>query len=182
MKKHILVVSTLVIAIIFGVSGVDGQDAIKMKKGDMDMATMHNGPHQMMMMAYRQNVKTFAKTLRDMSTGGKLADLAMARDAFAQMRQGMEKMQEIRKSHLSMMSPDMREKMKPMMEKMQADQAVVKEHMMALDKALQADAPDASAVERESAALVSQFEKMSMPDKKMSMPDKKMDMPDKMKN
>ena len=78
------------------------------------------------------------------------------------------------------MSAEMREKMKPMMEKMmekmQAEKAVVKEHILALEKALLADAPDAREVERHAAALVSQLEKMDMSDKKMDMSDKKMKM------
>ncbi|MFZ1700941.1 MAG: hypothetical protein WBO10_10220 [Pyrinomonadaceae bacterium] len=173
MKKQMLVILTVLMAVLLGVGVVAAQDAKKMDKDKMmDMDDMKSGPHHSVMMAYKQNVLTFAKALRDMSKGGKLADADLARNAFAEIKQSMEKMDAIQKSHMSKMSPEMREKMKPMMEKMKADQVTVKEQILALDKAFQSDSPDASAVEKHAAALVSQLEKMSMPDKKKEMPDK----------
>lgn len=178
MKKQMLVILTVLMAVLLGVGVVAAQDAKKMEKDKMkkdmmmDMDAMKSGPHHSVMMAYKQNVLTFAKALRDMSKGGKLADVDLARNAFAEIKQSMEKMDAIQKSHMSKMSPEMREKMKPMMEKMQADQVAVKEHILALEKALQVDSPDALAVEKHAAALVSQLEKMSMSEKKKEMPDK----------
>lgn len=55
------------------------------------------------------------------------------------------------------------------MEKMQVEQAIIKGHILALEKALQADAPDALEVEKQAAALVLQLEKMDKSDKKMKM-------------
>lgn len=179
MKKQMLVILTVLLVVLLGVGVVAAQDAKQMEKDKMkkdmmmDMDAMKSGPHHSVMMAYKQNVLTFAKALRDMSKGGKLADIDLARNAFAEIKQSMEKMEAIHQSHMSKMSPEMREKMKPMMEKMQTDQAAVKEHILALEKALQADSPDALAVEKHAAALVSQLEKMSMSDKKMEMPHKK---------
>ena len=175
MRRQILLILTLTMAVLFSVGIAAAQDDKMMKKGDMDMmAQMHKGAHHAVMMAYRQNVLTFAKTLRDMAKGDKLEDAELARGAFAEIKRGMEKMDGIHQAHLNKMSAEMREKMKPMMEKMQADQALVKEHILALEKALQAGAPDAREVEKHASELVAQLEKMKMPDMKMNKPDNKL--------
>lgn len=179
MKKQMLMISTVVLAVLFSVGSGFAQDDKKMNMEGMDMmAEMHKSPHHALMMAHRQSVLNFAKTLRDMAKDGKLADVELARNAFAEIKRGMEKMEEIHQSHMTKMSTEMREKMKPMMEKMQAEKAAMKEHILALEKALQINAPDAKEVEKHAAAIVEQLEKMKMPDKKM---DVKMDMKDKKK-
>lgn len=182
MKKQMLVISMVVFAVLFTVGGVAAQDDKKMQMDGMDMmAMMQKGAHHSMMMGHRQNVLTFARTLRAMVKDGKLEDLELARNAFAEIKRSAEKMEGIQKDHMSKMDPKMMDKMKPMMEKMQAEKASMKEHIAALDKALQADSPDAKEVEKHAAALVVQLEKMKMRDKKMKTPDKKMDMSDKHK-
>ncbi len=168
-----VVISMVVLAVLLSVGGVAAQDDKKMKMDGMDMmAMMQKGAHHKMMMAHRQNVLTFAKTLRDMAKDGKLEDVELARNAFAEIKRSAEKMEGIQKDHMSKMDPKMMEKMKPMMEKMQAEKAAMKEHILALEKALQANAPDAKELEKHAAALVEQLEKMKMPDKKMDMSDK----------
>lgn len=173
MKKQMAVISMVVLAVLLSVGGVAAQDGKKMKMDGMDMMDMmQKSPHHSMMMAHRQNVLTFAKTLHDMTKDGKLEDIELARNAFAEIKRSAEKMEGIQKDHMSKMDPKMMEKMKPMMEKMQAEKAAMKEHILTLEKALQADAPDAKEVEIHAAALVEQLEKMKMPDKKMDMSDK----------
>jgi hypothetical protein len=173
MKKQIFVIAAAIVAVLLSVGGVFAQGDKAMKKGGMDMmAEMHKGAHHSMVMAHRQNVLSFAKTLREMAQGDKLEDVEMARSAFAEIKRGVEKMQEIHQSHLGKMSAEMRDKMKPMTEKMQAQQAAVREHIIALEKALQSNAPDAREVEKHAAALIAQLEKMGMSDKKMEMPGK----------
>jgi hypothetical protein len=177
MKKRFLMISTIILTGLLTVGGVFAQDGDKKMKMDGDMSAMmekmHKSPHHKMMMTYRENVLNFAKTLRDMAVGGKIEDVELARNAFAEIKRGMEKMEEIHQAHSGKMSAEMREKMKPMMEKMQAEKAAMKEHIVALEKTLQTDAPDAKEVEKHAAAIVGQMEK------KMDM---KMDMSDKMKN
>lgn len=169
MKKQMLVIWTTILVMLLCV-GVAAQDSKKMKKEMMmRMMAMHKSPHHTVMMAYRQNVLTFAKTLRDMAKGGKLIDVELARNAFAEIKRSMEKMDDIHQSQMSKMSAEMHEMMKPMMEKMQTEKAIVKEHILALEKALQMDAPDAPEVEKHAAALVLQLEKMDKSDKKMKM-------------
>ena len=171
MKKYVFVISMAVLIGLLGAGHGAAQDAKKMKSESM-MAEMKNSPHHSVMMAHRQNVLTFAKTLRDMSKSDQLEDAGLAREAFAEIKRGMEKMDAIHQSHAGKMSAEMRDKMKPMMEKMQAERAATSEHVLALGTALEAATPDAREVEKHANALVSQLEKM-MPDMKMSMPEKK---------
>lgn len=177
MKKQLLMILTTVLITLIGGAGIFAQDGDKKMKGGGDMMTkMHKGAHHKMMTAHRQNVLNFAKTLRDMAAGGKIEDVELARSAFAEIKRGMEKMEDIHQSHMGKMSAEMRERMKPMMEKMQADKASMKEHIAALEKALQSATPDAGEVEKHAAAIVEQIEKkkgMKMPGKKMNMSGKK---------
>lgn len=174
MKKQIFVIWAAIAVVLLSVGSITAQDDKKMKMEKMDMtAQMQKSAHHSMMTAYRQNVLTFAKALRDMSEGGKLEDVELARNAFAEVKRSLEKMDQVHQSHMDKMSAEMREKMKPMMEKMQAESASMKVHVLAIEKALQAAAPDVLEVEKHAAALVEQMEKMKMPEKKMEMSDKK---------
>ncbi len=170
MKKQMLVISMVILAVLLSVGGVAAQDDKMMKMDGMDMmAMMQKSPHHKMMMAHRQNVLTFAKTLRDMASGGKLEDVELARNAFAEIKRGMEKMDEIHQSQMGKMKPEMMTMMKLMMKKMQAENMLVKEHITALENALQVAAPNAMDVNKHAAALVMQLEKMDKSDKKMKM-------------
>lgn len=166
MKKQILVVWTAMAVVFLTVSSIAAQDDKKMK---MDMAEMKKSPHHTVMMAYRHNVLTFAKSLRDMTAGGKLEDVELARNAFTEIKHSLEKMEEIHQSHMGKMKPEMMTMMKPMMEKMQAEQAIVKGHILELEKALQVATPNALDVNTHATALVKQLEKMDKSDKKMKM-------------
>lgn len=167
MKKRNLVVYAVVVTFMLA-AGIFAQDKTvtekKMHKGTM-MSEMGKSHQHMVMMAYRQNVLTFAKALRDMAKNGAIQDIELARNAFSEIKRSMDKMDEIHQTHMNKMSAEMREKMKPMMEKMQAERAAVREHVVALEKTLQADTPAAREVETHAAALVLQLEKMKMPDK-----------------
>ena len=166
MKKQMLVIWTAIIVVLLSVGSIAAQDGKKMK---MDMAAMMKSPHHTVMMAYRQNVLTFAKSLRDMTAGGKLEDVELARNAFAEIKHSMEKMGEIHQSQMGKMKPEMMTMMKPMMEKMQTENMPVKEHITALENALQVAAPNAMDVNKHAAALVRQLEKTDKSDKKMKM-------------
>lgn len=166
MKKQILVVWTVIVIVLLTVGSIAAQDGKKMK---MDMMAMHKSPHHTVMMAYRHNVLTFAKSLRDMTADGNLEDVELARNAFAEIKHSMEKMDEIHQAQMGKMKPEMMTMMKPMMEKMQAEQAVVKGHILELENALQVAIPNAVDINKHAAALVMQLEKMDKSDKKMKM-------------
>lgn len=166
MNKQILMIA---IAAIFFVGGVSAQKDEMVK---MDMTGMQKNPHHGLMMAYRENAYNFAATLRDMAQTGMLTDVEVARSAFAEVKRSVEKMDEIHKSQMSKMTPEMMQIMKPMMEKMQSEQTAAKQHIAALETAFQAVMPDAKEVETHAAALAAQFGRMAMKDKKMKMSDK----------
>lgn len=166
MKKQMIVMGMAIAMVLLSIGSIAAQDSKKMK---MDMMAMMKSPHHTVMMAYRHNVLTFAKSLRDMTAGGKLEDVDLARNAFAEIKHSMEKMDDIHKTQMGKMSAEKLEMMKPMMEKMKAENDIVKAHCHALEKALQADAPNAMEVNKHAAALVSQLEKMDKSDKKMKM-------------
>ena len=166
MKKQILVIWTAIVTVLLCGGGIAAQNG---KKMNIDMEAMKKSPHHLVMMAYQNNVLTFAKTVRDMTKDGKLEDVDLARNAFAEIKRSMEKMDDMHQSHMSKMKPEMMTMMKPMREKMQAEKAIVKEHILALEKTLQADKPDAREVAKHAAALVSQLEKMDKSDQKMKM-------------
>lgn len=172
MKKQILKISLGMAISLLSIGSIAAQDAGKMK---MDMDAMKKSPHHMVMMAYKHNLLSFSKALRDMSNGGKLEDVDLARNAFAEIKRSMEKMDEVHQMHMKTMKPEMMTK--PMMEKMQAENMSIKEHIADLEKTFQVTAPIALDVNKHASELVMQLEKMDMPGKKkMDMPDKKMKM------
>ncbi len=166
MKKQILMISMVMAIGFLSMGNIVAQDGGKMK---MNMDAMKKSPHHLVMMAYKHNLLTFSKALRDMSNGGKLEDVDLARNAFAEIKRSMEKMDEVHQSHMGKMKPEMMTMMKPMMEKMQVENMSIKEHIASLEKAFQASPPNALDVNKHAAELVMQLEKMEMPDKKMKM-------------
>lgn len=145
--------AAIVMAVMLSASAVYAQDPkmdmSKMPKGEMNMMEMHKDGHHNLMMAHHQSATAFTRVLWDMTSDGKIEDVAMARSAFAEIEHCMNKMDEIHKMHMAgmgKMDAAMMNKMKPMMVKMQAEKAVMKMHMDMLGKALKATAPDAQEV------------------------------------
>ena len=176
MKKQNLVLWSVLMTILLSVSSILAQDKKMdmkpMPAGEMKMSDMSKGPHHMLMMAYHHNAVAFTRVLLDMTSDGKIENVDLARAAFAEIKRSVDKMEEIQKSHMSSMGKmdaAMTEKMKPMMEKMEAEKAALKGHVLALEKALQANAPNASDVEMHAAVLLLKFENMNKPEKKMEM-------------
>ncbi len=176
MKTQILIVGKLLMLVILSIGSIFAQDSGMMKKDKMDKEAMKKSPHHLVMMAYKHNLLSFSKALRDMSNAGNLEDVDLARNAFAEIKRSMEKMDEVHQLHMNMKKPEMMITMKPMMEKMKTENMLVKEHIAALEIALQSTAPNAADVNKHATALVMQLEKMNIPDKKKAMSAKKMKM------
>ncbi len=170
MKKQILVTWVIGLVLFLGLGQVYAQGDPKMKmKMEMNMAEMHKKPQHMVMMAYRHNMIAFSNVLYSMAETGKFEDLEAARSAFAEIKRSMEKIDEIHMAHMGKMTAEMKDMMKPMMEKMQAENAVLKEQIRGLERALSTGVPDAMEVEMRTAALIKRLEKMDMPEMKMKM-------------
>ncbi len=166
MKKQILITWMVIVLMLLSVAGLAAQDRKVMK---MKLAEMEKSPSHTLMMAYRYNLLTFAKPLREMAKGSKLDDVEMARKAFAELKRSMEKMEEVHLLQMSKMTAEMTEIMYPTMEKMQAENMSIKENIIELEKALKPSGPNAKDVYKYAAAIVSQFEKMDKTGKKMAM-------------
>ncbi|MEP6847258.1 MAG: hypothetical protein ABI999_00250 [Acidobacteriota bacterium] len=176
MKKQNLMIGSVAMAVLLLVGGVFAQDPkmdmSRMPKGEMNMMEMHKDGHNLLMMAHERSAKEFTRVLWEMTSDGKIEDVAMARAAFAEIGHCMEKIDEAHKMHMARMSKmdaAMTEKMKPMMEKMDAEKTAIEIHMTMLGKALDSKSPDPQQVSMHAAWLLLKFEKMSMPEKKMEM-------------
>lgn len=176
MKKQIMWVWAGIVISLFCFGSISAQTD-KKTKSEMDMAAMEKTPHNMLMMAHHHSAMAFATLLRDMTKDGKIVDVEVARNAFAEIKHCLDQMEMIHRMHMSAMGKEMAAKMKPMMAemktKMVAEKAAINEHIAALERALQMENPDAAEVHKHSAELVMVFENMMPPEKKMEMSGKK---------
>lgn len=163
--------------VLVAVGVVAAQNDKKMTKSEMDMMAMEKSPHHVLMMAHHHSAMAFATVLRDTTMDGKFADLEVARNAFAEIKHCMDQMAMIERMHMSGMSKEMKDKMKPMMaemkSKMSAEKAAISGHIAALEMAFQMEMPDAAEVHKHASELVTALGKMMPPAKKMDMPGKK---------
>ena len=177
MKKQIMLVCAVITISLFTAASATAQGDKKMTKDEMDMDAMQKSPHHTLMMAHHHSALAFAKVLQDMTKDGKFADVELARNAFAEIKHCMDQMDMINRMHMSGMSKEMAAKMTPMMAemktKMDTEKAAIFEHVAALEKAFQMDAPNAAEVQKHAAELVIIFEKMMPPAKIMEMTGKK---------
>lgn len=159
-----------ILCVAVSVNFASAQDK-KMKDDRMKdkamMMEMQKGTHHKMMTVYRQNVSNFANALSEMAKDEKTFDADFARTAVAEIKRSAEMMDEIRGKHSVMMTAEMREKMKPMMEKMDKNKATLNEHISELEKLLEAENPNLKEIGKHADAIVSQFGKMEMSEMKM---------------
>lgn len=186
MKKRNLILTTALIVMVLSVGNLFGQDKKMdmkpMQKGDMKMEQPRPGPEHMMRMAFQHNAVAFAQMLWDMSSNGKIEDVDLARKAFAGLKQSLGAMDDIHNAHMAKISktdPAMVEKMKPMMDKMAADSAMMNRYIQDLENVLKAPSPNASDVELHVSVILLRLRRMDMPEGKMDKPKKGMDMPER---
>lgn len=177
MKNKTLIITALFSVIVFSASSMFAQQRKPMPVKPMpmdgrDMPMMPKDGHQALMMAFHHNAMAFTRALWEMSSDGSIQNVDLARAAFAEIKRSLEKMEEvhqIHKSTMGKMDPAMMEKMRPMMEKMEAEKAALKGHIQALEAAMQGGAPRAQEVEMHTAAILLRLEKMNRPEMKMPM-------------
>lgn len=172
MKRMNLMLLTLFAALLTAGSVFAQDKKMDMPKDRMDMAKMHADGHHALMMAYHHNAVAFTRILWEMTADGKIEDISLARAAFAEIKESLERMDEIHKMHMSKMAPmdaAMMEKMKPMMEKMETEKAALMGHVLALGNGLQAGSPSAHETEMHAAVLLLKLEKMATNAKRMEM-------------
>ena len=152
MKRNIYQALWMVITLVF-LSAVGAQAQYQKpsqstkqeKKGmSMDMSKMMREPHHILAMAYKENLASFTKALRDQVSGSSTVNSEFANAAVAEMRRSFTQMEQHLQDHMKAMSGDM--SMSGMTQQMETHLAPIREHLGELEKDLQAATPDAKKV------------------------------------
>lgn len=138
-----------------------GQKKSGMTDMKSQMASMMQSPHHQLMMAYMRTMTEFAKTLRDQAVKPAPLDGEFARAIVAELRHNLDATETLHQKHIAMMSAEMRSKMQAMMEKMDKDRTMVKDHVTALETVVKADHPDSKQVAAHANALLKQLGMMA---------------------
>ena len=131
-------------------------------KHSSEMSEMMQSPHHKLMMAYMRSMSEFATALRDEVLNAAPLDAEFARATVAELRHNLDAAESLHQKHMGMMSAEMQSKMKTMMEKMDKDRTMVKEHVAALETAVSAEKPDSKQVAAHANALLKQLGMMSI--------------------
>ena len=162
----VLLALTAAVAIFVASSEAFAQHKHEQKKTDMsgmqsEMSEMMQSPPHRLMMAYMRSMSEFATALRDEAVKASPLNVEFARAAVAELRHNFDAAESLHQKHMGMMTTEMQSKMKTMMEKMDKDRTMVKEHVAALETAVSADKPDAKQVAAHADALLKQLQMMS---------------------
>ena len=125
-----------------------------------EMAMMES-PHHKLMMAYVASMSAFASSLKEQAMKPQSLDVEAARATVAELRHNLDAMEALHQKHMQMMTPEMQTKMQTMMQDMTKNQGILKEHVTALETAVQAEKPDATQLRTHATALFNQLEQMS---------------------
>ena len=126
----------------------------------MDTAMMQS-PHHKLMMAYVASMSAFASALNEQAMKSQTLDAEAARATVAELRHDLDAMEALHQKHMQMMPAEMQTKMQTMMQDMDKSREMFKEHVTALESAVQAEKPDATQVRTHATALVNQLQQMS---------------------
>jgi polyhydroxyalkanoate synthesis regulator phasin len=127
-------------------SGMPQSTMTKNQDGMMDMSVMMQEPHHQLAMAYKQNLESFAKALRDEAAKTATVNPEFARAAVAEMKRSFDLMQQHHQDHMKTIDDKMKAHMSNMMKQMEAQDAAIKEALAGLDKEVQNSAPDSKAI------------------------------------
>ena len=128
---------------------------------DPMMMAMANEPHHVLAMAYKDNLVTFAKALRQETAKAKTVNPEFARAAVAEMKRSFDRMQEHHQDHMKTMDDKMKAQMADMMKQMDTHHSAIQEHLAALDKEVQTSAPDAKSISNHVAEILKQCDGMA---------------------
>lgn len=84
-----------------------GEESSKQMDGSMNISKMMDDGHDVLAMAYMQNVAAFARTLKDRVDSAKSVDADFARAAVAEMRRSFDTMQQHMTEHKKTMPAEM---------------------------------------------------------------------------
>jgi cytochrome c556 len=135
-------------------------------KGKQGMSGMMEGPHHVLAMAYRDNLATFARALREQVTQSKTVNLDLARPAVAEMRRSFDQMKQHHQAQMTMMGDQTKPAMSGMMQQMETRLAAISDHLTALESEVNASTPEAKKVSEHTTEILKQCAGMSaMPGK-----------------
>lgn len=125
------------------------------------MAAMMASPHHRLAMAYRDNLATFARVLQKQVQQSRTVDVSLARPAVTEMRRSFEQMREHQQAHMTTMADHPDTPMSGMMKQMEERRASLNDHLIALESAVNASAPDRQAVSEHTAEVLKHCVAMS---------------------
>ena len=131
------------------------------KQSMMDMSAMKQEPHHLLAMAYKDNLATFGKALREHAAKTTTVNPEFARAAVAEMRRSFDQMHQHQQDHMKTMSEPMKSHMADMIQQMGAHHTAAGEHLSALEKEVQAGAPVAASVSEHIAEILKHCDAMS---------------------
>ena len=128
--------------------------AMAHKTGMPGMASMPEGPHHVLAMAYGTNLATFAHALHDDVARTKKVNPDVAGPAVAEMRRSFDQMQQHHQAQASMMTDQMKSSMAGMMHDMETHVTALGEHLTALEAELRTTAPVPAKVTEHTAEIL----------------------------
>lgn len=152
----IVVASSL--ALLLSAAGARGSaqaPAQSLRKTPQDMMTVPDGSHQALLMAYRDNVATFARAIQRQATLAKAVDLGLARPAIAEMRRSFA---QIQLHHQALATMDDQSK-----QRRETRLAALNEHLTALEAELNGATPDPKKVAAQATEILHQCAGVPLP-------------------
>ena len=158
-----------------GMKGKKGKKGMKDMKDMKDMPGMSGmmaGPHAALAMAYRDNLVTFARTLRDQVNHSQAVNLDLARPAVAEMRRSYEQIRDHHQAQMKTMgdhmntpmpdmTPKMQQQMPEMMARMESHFKMLNEHLTLLESELNAGTPGPKEVVAHTTEILQECAEMS---------------------
>lgn len=174
MKKRTVTNIVMAFALMVGVMNVSAQEhqhgekkppAQEAKKdahqhGSMDMSKMMQEPRHVLAMAYAENMTTFAKALRDQVEATKSVDPDFARAAAGELRRSFDTMQQHLAEHSKAMPADHGGQMGAM-QAMNPHASAIRQSLTALEREIEAAAPQASKISERAAEIIKHIDEMS---------------------
>jgi len=132
------------------------------KKDDkMEMMDMVGGPHQVLAMAYRDNLVTFARALRGHGGDKTPVNLDVARPAVLEMRRSYNQIVQHHSAQAALMTGHMDSSMTSKKAHMEGHLSSLGEHLTALESAVNAATPDPKSVSAHTAEILKECAGMS---------------------
>ena len=120
------------------------------------------GPHQVLAMAYRDNLATFARALHGDVTRSQKVNLAVATPAVGEIRRSFDQMQSHHQAHMTAAGGAMKSSMTAtMMADMDKHLGALSLHLTALETEVQSSTPSAAKVAEHTSAILKECDGIS---------------------